>query len=72
MWGERRDLNPRSPGPQPGALTNLATLTIIPNTQQSLNYKTVYVLNVTYRQVHVINLKLIYLVSYGVVKEHQD
>ena len=26
-WGERRDSNPRSPGPQPGALTNLATLT---------------------------------------------
>ena len=26
-WGERRDSNPRSPGPQPGALTYLATLT---------------------------------------------
>ena len=23
VWGERRDLNPRSPGPQPGALTEL-------------------------------------------------
>ena len=27
LWGERRDSNPRSPGPQPGALTDLATLT---------------------------------------------
>ena len=24
MWGERRDLNPRPPGPQPGALTRLS------------------------------------------------
>ena len=22
LWGERGDLNPRPPGPQPGALTN--------------------------------------------------
>ncbi len=27
-WGEWRDLNPRSPGPQPGALDHWATLTI--------------------------------------------
>ena len=26
-WGEWRDLNPRSPGPQPGALDHQATLT---------------------------------------------
>ena len=27
IWGEWRDLNPRSPGPQPGALDHWATLT---------------------------------------------
>ena len=27
VWGERRDSNPRSPGPQPGALNRSATLT---------------------------------------------
>ncbi len=25
-WGDRRDLNPRVPEPQPGALTNFATI----------------------------------------------
>ena len=30
IGGERRDSNPRSPGPQPGALDHLATLTTLP------------------------------------------
>ena len=28
FWGGRRGLNPRPPGPQPGALANLATPTM--------------------------------------------
>ena len=36
LWGERRDSNPRSPGPQPGALNHSATPTM---TGSSLPFK---------------------------------
>ena len=48
-WGERRDSNPRSPGPQPGALNHSATPTMTDSTL-ALSSEAIVALNLPYSQ----------------------